>query len=840
MSLVVNTNVSSLTAQRALAFADSLQGEAMTRLSTGSKINSASDDAAGLAIAQRMTSQVNGLNMAIKNANDGISLTQSVEGALVEVSDMLQRLRELSVQSANDTNTGVDRKAIQEEVDLLVAEISRVSSNTRFNNQPVLDGSFTNKTIQVGTQAGETINITLGSSSADKLGAYSVTGDLVQAKIGFGSGQLVNQTDASDDIIINGDSVSRTIDVAANDSAKDVASKINAVSGATGVTAEAKTYAQFYSMSASDETISVKINNKTTGDFVLSSSNVNDAVDKINAISGTTGVSAKANDANQVILYSATGADILVENEKASTALRLKTVGNDGVQTVAKQSTHANATLAAEFTDGTAHTITNNTTGATADFTTGADGTETAFTYSTKINDALGATVGTKANRVSTNDVTAIATGSYYLKHEPTGDTFKISLGAATTAGWTSAIAAATYEGGEHDGQTRDLSGMLTASTVDSKLQLTGNRVFGDFDVYSDAITSQNIMNISNTLNSIGVEGTGIEVTSARGGAVGTEMGAAAAVIATGDITTTDMMDKLATSAVADGSKGTLSGTTYTFDEDTSISLDLSAAVVGATVTLTGTDRDGRSVSETLDLSAGTVVESTFQYKTLTGMSANSTLAGEGSGATLSVKGNLPSDSFTFSGAREFGDFKIGTAAAPATNVLTAVTAGDKDTQDLELGAAGLSDAGTIQGTMSLNSSKIFTVTQQGTEEAYSGGPQNDNYFTTGSSSLNTVSNVDLRTQNGASAALAIIDGAIEKISSMRADLGAIENRLDHTVSNLMNISENTESARSRIQDADFAAESAKLSKAQVLKQAGVGMLSQANASSQLVLQLLQ
>jgi flagellin len=519
--------------------------------------------------------------------------------------------------------------------------------------------------------------------------------------------------------------------------------------------------------------------------------------------------------------------------------LRLKTVGNDGVQTVAKQATHANATLAAEFADSTAHTITNNTTGATAEFTTGADGTETAFTYSTKINDALGATVGTKANRVSTNDVTAIATGSYYLKHEPTGDTFKISLGAATTAGWTSAIAAATYEGGEHDGQTRDLSGMLTASTVDSKLQLTGNRVFGDFDVYSDAITSQNIMNISSTLNSVGVEGTGIEVTSARGGAVGTEMGASAAVIATADVTTADMMNHLATSAVADGSKGTLSGTTYTFDEDTSISLDLSAAVVGATVTLTGTDRDGRSVSETLDLAAGTVVESTFQYKTLTGMSANSVLNADTS-AALSVKGNAASDSFTFSGAREFGDFKVGTTAAPATNLLTVVTAGDKDTQDLELGAAGLSDAGTVQGTMSLNSSKIFTVTQQGTEEAYSGGPQNDNYFTTGSSSLNTVSNVDLRTQNGASAALAIIDGAIEKISSMRADLGAIENRLDHTVSNLMNISENTESARSRIQDADFAAESAKLSKAQVLKQAGVGMLSQANASSQLVLQLLQ
>ena len=832
MSLVVNTNVSSLTAQRALAFADSLQGEAMERLSTGSKINSASDDAAGLAIASRMTAQVNGLNMAVKNANDGIALTQSIEGALVEVSDMLQRIRELSVQAANDTNVGTDRKAIQEEVDLLVAEISRVSSNTRFNNQKVLDGSFNNKTIQVGTQAGESINIGLASTSADKLGAYTVTGDMVQAKIGYGSGQLVSQTDADDDIIINGDSVSRTIDVAANDSAQAVAEKINAVTGDTGVSATARTYAQFFSMSASDETISVKINNTTTGDFVLSSTSVNDAVDKINSISGTTGVTARANDANQVLLYSSDGADILVENEKASTSLRLKTVGNDGISTVAKQATHANATKAAEFDDDTAHTITNNTTGATATFTTGADTTETAFTYSTKINDALGATVGTKANRVSTAAVTAIATGDYYLTHKPTGDTFKLSLGAATTAGWTAAIAAATYSGGEHDTQTRDMSGMLTASTVGTSLQITGNRVFGDFDIYSDAITSQNIMDVSNTLNSVGVEGTGIEITSASG-AAGAEMGASAAVIASADITAANMMDHLQTTA-----GGTLSGTTYTFTEESSVTLDLDAALADSTVTLVGTDRDGRAVSETLDLAAGTAVASTFQYKTLTSMTASTALAA-GSG-TLSVKTNASSDAFTFSGARELGDFKIGTSAAPATNVLTAVTVGDKDTQDLELGASGLSDAGTIQGTLSLNSSTLFSITQQGTEEAYSSGPQNDNYFTTGSSKLQSVSNVDLRTVSGASAALEIIDGAIEKISSMRAGLGAIENRLDHTVSNLMNISENTESARSRIQDADFAAESAKLSKAQVLKQAGVGMLAQANAGSQLVLQLLQ
>jgi flagellin len=374
---------------------------------------------------------------------------------------------------------------------------------------------------------------------------------------------------------------------------------------------------------------------------------------------------------------------------------------------------------------------------------------------------------------------------------------------------------------------------MLTATAVGTGLQLTGNRVFGDFDVYSDSITSVNIMNLAHTYNSVGVEGTGIEVTSRIHTSLSAEMGSGAAVIATGDVTTTNMMDELQTTA-----GGTLSGTTYTFTEEAAVQLDLSGALADSTVTLQGTDRDGRLVTETLDLAAGTAVNSTFQYKTLTSMTANAALVA--GSVTVSTKMITPDDEFTYRGAREFGDFSIGTAAAPSTNLLTMTADGDIDTQDLELGVSGLVDSGTVQGTVELSSSKIFSVTQQGTENSYSGGPQNDNYFTTKSAALSTVSNIDLRNQVGADAAIAVIDGAIERVSSMRSDLGAVENRLEHTVSNLMNLSENTESARSRIQDADFAAESAKLAKAQVLKQAGVGMLSQANAGAQLVLQLLQ
>jgi flagellin len=189
-----------------------------------------------------------------------------------------------------------------------------------------------------------------------------------------------------------------------------------------------------------------------------------------------------------------------------------------------------------------------------------------------------------------------------------------------------------------------------------------------------------------------------------------------------------------------------------------------------------------------------------------------------------------------FKGADDFGDFTINSSsgATDNTGMAASPTEGVIDGNDLNFGAKDTStDTATIQGTIDLSSSKVFSITQEGTDA-------NDDYFTTGAAELTTVSNVDLRNQAGASNAISVLDGAIEKISSMRADLGAIENRLSYTVSNLMNVSENTADARSRINDADYSVESANLAKAQVLQQAGTAMLSQANARAQLVLQLLQ
>ena len=720
MSLVVNTNVSSLTAQRALAYADSLQGEAMTRLSTGSKLNSASDDAAGLAIASRMTAQVNGLNMAVKNANDGIALTQSIEGALVEVSDMVQRIRELSVQASNDTNTDSDRAFIQEEVNLLIAEITRISSNTRYNGQLVLDGSFTNRQMQVGTEGGETITVNVDSVASDMLGAYEITGDRIEAFNGNGAGSYGNITDAADDIIINGNSLSKTIDVAAGDSARAVAAKINNVSGETGVTAEAKTYALLSSEYATDETYSVLINNKTTGSFVLSNSNVLDAVDKINAISGSTGVTATATTDNKVRLYASDGADILIESQSTGTALKVQSMSHDG------------------------------------------ESVQPAKYWHKALTEEAGAASG-------------IGNATYTLLQTSTNQSWQFTLAAGTPNEPTAA---------ELQAAINSISGVSGFNVSDngnqtnpSSVVVTATESFGDFEIYS---------------------GTSAAVAANKQTGVG--YGTVAAWATNGD------GDAPSSSSVSYVLRNLSTGTNYDFT--------VTAAAAGVTATEIQTGLNA------IDGVSGFVVEA----------DATNT------------------DTFHIYGPQDFGNWTMYDTTNTTIDANVTYDAGDLNGFDVGLAAGGSSnDAATVQGTLSLKSSSVFSVTQSDeatnavTDPATAtGGTDNDNYFVTQAATLNTVSNVDLRTQAKASAALAVLDGAIEKISLMRATLGAVENRLDHTVSNLMNISENTESARSRIQDADFAAESAKLAKAQVLKQAGVGMLAQANAGSQLVLQLLQ
>jgi len=176
MALVINSNIASLNSQRHLGGSQNSLNTSLERLSSGLRINSAKDDAAGLAISERFTTQIRGLNQAARNANDGVSLAQTAEGALGGVTDMLQRMRELSVQSANATNSASDRAALQTEVDQLKQEINRVAQTTSFNGVTLLDGSFTNQDFQVGANANQTVSIaSIANATTSVLGATDIS-----------------------------------------------------------------------------------------------------------------------------------------------------------------------------------------------------------------------------------------------------------------------------------------------------------------------------------------------------------------------------------------------------------------------------------------------------------------------------------------------------------------------------------------------------------------------------------------------------------------------------------------------------------------------------------------
>ncbi len=232
---VINSNISSLRAANASTMASKSLATSMERLSTGKRINSAKDDAAGLAISSRMTSQIKSMNVAVRNANDGISMAQTAEGALSEVTNMLQRMKELATQSANGTLGASDRKALQAEVTQLTSQINDIAKTTNFNGLNLLDGSVKDLKLQTGTNSGESVSMTVGAVSASALGltGYRVEGQLTTGRVGSLA------TLAKGDIQLNGKDALATDQSAATDTAKALATAINANTSKTGVSATA-------------------------------------------------------------------------------------------------------------------------------------------------------------------------------------------------------------------------------------------------------------------------------------------------------------------------------------------------------------------------------------------------------------------------------------------------------------------------------------------------------------------------------------------------------------------------------------------------------------------------
>ncbi|HTN64826.1 MAG TPA: flagellin, partial [Burkholderiaceae bacterium] len=212
MASVINTNISSLNSQRNLTTSQSSLASSLQRLSSGLRINSAKDDAAGLAISDRMTSQINGLSQAARNANDGISLAQTAEGGLSTATDLLQRMRTLAVQGANGTNSASDRASIQQEVSQLQQELNRVANTTQFNGQNTLDGSLNNAQFQVGANANQTINFSIGSAQATAIGNNTLdqasAGTMANARLSANAGVIPGNGVAGSSLTIQGNGAS--------------------------------------------------------------------------------------------------------------------------------------------------------------------------------------------------------------------------------------------------------------------------------------------------------------------------------------------------------------------------------------------------------------------------------------------------------------------------------------------------------------------------------------------------------------------------------------------------------------------------------------------------------
>ena len=352
MASVLNTNMPSLNTQRHLAKAQNNLNNSLQRLSSGLRINTAKDDAAGLAISQRMTAQIRGLNVAQRNANDGVSMAQTAEGALSEMGDILQRVRELAVQSANATNSAGDRKSLNDEVNQLVAELNRFANTTEFNGMKLLNGDNSVAAFQIGANANQTITATTTDFRTNKYGSYQI-GNATATSSGATAGKGVSISNAvngatssslqvtgaavsvAGTMTLNGPNASGSVSLTVSDSAADIASKINS-QDLTGIKATARTETMI-GFSTGDYTIEISTTNATsnsantetatisfsvfgTPNIGSSAEALTDAVNAFNEQSSKTGITAKLNDAKTgIILENDEGKNINVTLKSSNT-----------------------------------------------------------------------------------------------------------------------------------------------------------------------------------------------------------------------------------------------------------------------------------------------------------------------------------------------------------------------------------------------------------------------------------------------------------------------------------------------------------------------------------------
>lgn len=691
MPLVINTNVASLNSQRQLMSSGNALDRASERLSSGQRINSAKDDAAGLAISNRMTSQIRGLDQAIRNANDGVSLIQTAEGALQESTNILQRMRELSIQSANGIYSDADRKTLDAEVQQLIMELDRIATSTSFNGQKLLDGSLGKVNLQVGSDAGQTITMKIPAMDAKTLGMGFVGVDMLGGEIDL-STLLINEND----IMINGQSIAKSLE------------SFNgfALPGPPPVPAQTM-----------DKLIDL-INKNVLG---INASTYAQAT--------ATGAGTGVLEAGQIFEIAITKLD--------GTATTIQVTNTQNLEELAEKiNTESGGLLSATVGENSRLSIAG-------------------------INVA-GFTITDTANAGGGIDDQAVVGGSTYsarlVLESEHGDPITITRGSTGTLEQLDALG---FRENTDPGQIEGV-GIATPNVAWN---------VGDLSINGVIISNKNTDSLAGKVAAINASQADTGVT------------AQVFVSATLDFSATDIT--------------TIAGT---FEMNgVEIDMDNPAAVT----------------------SVGDIVARFNAYTNATGVSAS-----------------LLGTRVVLEGAAASITFRDGTGGSVATALGGAIL---QHSDFANNAAAVVADGNTVNGGIKLSSENGSPVSVKlgANADPDTLGLLESNVTAEGAFGT-AIASISIDTAQGAQKALGVIDNALNTINEARSQLGAINNRLDFTMANLANVSEKTSASRSRIVDADFAAETAALSRSQVLQQAAQAMLAQANARPEQVLQLLR
>ncbi len=664
----INTNMSALVANKNLTEQSEKLDQAMSRLSSGLRINSAADDVAGSAIASKMESQIRSLGVAIRNGHDAISMTQTAEGALGEIENILQRVRELAVQAGNSSLSTVDRQAIQDEVTALVSEVDQISSNTNFNGVKLLDGSNDTITFQTGINAGESLDVALGNASSSAIGLEGSQG---VAKLTSERITLSNtSTIAVSDVKINGENfLSATLATIASstEGAGAIADAINLQTDVHGAFATA-----FNEVDAKVQgTFSMTGTFTVNGETIAMSNSRAELVDNINLLAD--GVQARLNGDDSFTLFNNDGGQIVIAGT-APASIGLTAGTYEGF-------------VALENLDGSAVSI----------------------------------EAGNKANGYG-----------------------------SSAAGTMTDLAAFGFNQTSRDGKS-----------------IEGAIVTTDALALTDEVTINDVKIGASNLDSAASKAEAINALTSEHGVTATA-------------TTTVFLD-LDFSKAATDTSFEINGTAITIADDDNI-------------------KDVAAIINTIVLEGSVHAEADE-----TGLLKLTSVGGDNIRVTNTVSGFVAA-------ATDINNVAVTTS--PANNYvifgalsLSSESGGPIKLEDISTSNAGLAKLG-LQG-----GSEALAVTHSG---------------------------VDVTTEANSLAALASIDSAIDKVTSFRSSFGAVENRLDAKINNMTTLKVNTQAAQSRIQDADFAAETTNLTKSQILSQAATSMLAQANASKQNLLALLQ